>query len=151
MSPRWIAATFCALAVCLTSIPCALAGQPARVGGPCRYDAFPGKAVILSVAPHQASASAAGASPPYPPLDVIYTFTPNAPIANEPLYRPDATHTLTLVSGMPPGPRFVAKYGIAPGRAFPCQLRIIRQGTCTPVLFAFPDIDLTDYFETTGR
>lgn len=118
-----------------------------RVGGPCRYADFPGQAVITAVSPWQPDAPGQTAGTPYPPLRVTFTFTPVMPLEGEPLYRPGRAHTLTLVNGMPPGPRFVAKYGIAPGKVFPCLLRVIRQGTCTPVLFAFPAIDQTDYFE----
>ena len=42
----------------------------------------------------------------------------------------------------------VEKYGVRPGAALPCVLRVITSGTCTPLLFEFPGIDLADYFET---
>ena len=129
----------------------ALAGSTAsRVGGPCAYADFPGTAVIVSVTPHLASAAnapAAGAQTAPPGYDVVFTFTPDAPIAGEQLYQPGRSHTLTLVNGAAPGPKFLQKYGISPGKTFACRLRLIRKGTCTPVLFAFPGIDLTDYFE----
>ncbi|MGE4536391.1 MAG: hypothetical protein AB7D37_04890 [Desulfovibrio sp.] len=127
----------------------ALAGVAApRVGGPCTYADFPGKAVIVAVTPRPLDTPATSAIPtPYPAFDVTYTFTPDTPIAGEPLYTPGRTYTLTLVNGMAPGPRFLQKYGIAPGKVLPCRLRVIRQGTCTPVLFTFPGIDRTDYFE----
>ncbi|OLN31017.1 hypothetical protein DVDV_0139 [Desulfovibrio sp. DV] len=126
------------------------AESPVR-GGPCRYDVFPGTAVFVSVAPWQPSSPTEGIPTPYPPLAVTYRFTPDTPIVGEPLYAPDKLFTLTLVNSMPPGPKFIAKYAIAPGKAVPCQVHIIRQGTCTPVVHVFPGIDLTDYFELTGR
>lgn len=122
-------------------------GADGRVGGPCRYDDFPGKAVIGTVAPWQPGSPTEGAPTPYPALTVTFTFTPDAPIVGEPLYRPDQIHTLTLVNGMPPGPQFAKKYGLAPGKTFACVLRLIRQGTCTPAIYDFPDIDRADYFE----
>lgn len=146
----WITATLCALAVWLAPLP-AMAGSPAIHGGPCRYDVFPGRATIVSVAPWQPASPTEGAPTPYPPLAVTFTFAPDAPVIGEPLYKPDQRHSLTLVNGMPPGPRFVEKYGIAPGQVFACELRIIRQGTCTPALYEFPGIDRIDYFELTGR
>jgi hypothetical protein len=149
MPVAWIASILCALTVWITPCP-ALAGSPVGlVGGPCRYDTFTGKATIVSIAPRQNRKAGEDPTTPYAPLTVIYTFTPDAPIANEPLYKPDVRHTLTLVNGMPPGPRFVAKYGLAPGQVVACELRIIRQGTCTPVIYDFPGIDRTDYFELT--
>jgi hypothetical protein len=144
-----LAAVLCALAVFLAPCPAAAGQQPTLVGGPCRYDTFAGKATIVSIEPGQTPKTGAEAAPPYTPLTVTYTFTPSAPITGEPLYKPDVAHTLTLVNGMQPGSRFVAKYGLSPGKIVPCELRIIRQGTCTPVLYVFPGIDLTDYFELT--
>ncbi|MFU2211044.1 hypothetical protein [Solidesulfovibrio sp. C21] len=143
------ASTFAWLAAPCFEPTIALAGVAAtRVGGPCTYADFPGKAVIVAVTPRPAKTPAAGGIPtPYPAFDVTYTFTPDTPIAGEPLYTPGRTHTLTLVNGMAPGPGFLQKYGLAPGKVFPCRLRIIRQGTCTPVLFTFPGIDQSDYFE----
>ncbi|MHC1789200.1 hypothetical protein [Solidesulfovibrio sp.] len=139
-------ALVCALAAWL--FPAAVrAAPPAKVGGPCRYDVFAGTAAFITVAPWQPSSPTEGVPTPYPPLTVTYRFTPNAPVVGEPLYRPDVLHTLTLVNSMPPGPRFTAKYGITPGKVVPCELHIIRQGTCTPVIYVFPGIDRTDYFE----
>jgi hypothetical protein len=110
-----------------------------RVGGPCQYADFPGQATIMAVAP----AGGAGHGLPYAGLTVTFTFAPDNPIANEPLYVPGKTQVLTLAGGRPPGQRFVERYGVRPGRVLPCRLRLIRQGTCTPVLFDFPGIDLT--------
>lgn len=109
------------------------------VGGPCRYDDFPGQATIVAVSPQPADAAM---DPSRPGLAVTFTFAPDQPIA-DPLFVPGKVYHLTLVSGQTPGARFVARYGIKPGRALPCRMRLIRQGTCTPVLFDFPGIDLT--------
>lgn len=109
----------------------ALAGQ--LVGGPCRYDDVPGQATIVAVTPQETGNR----------LDVAFTFTPQKPLTNEPLYEPAKIRHLTLTGGQAPGPRFVRKYGIRPGRTVPCRMRLIRKGTCTPVLFAFPGIDCT--------
>jgi hypothetical protein len=140
----------CALAACLLPAAAGAAAVGLR-GGPCRYDVFPGAATIVSVVPWQPASPTEGIPTPYPPLTVTFRFTPEAPIVGEPLYAPDKLFTLTLVNSMPPGPKFTAKYSIAPGAVVPCQLHIIRQGTCTPVVHVFPGIDLTDYFELTGR
>ncbi|EFL53245.1 conserved hypothetical protein [Solidesulfovibrio fructosivorans JJ]] len=141
--------TFAWLAASCFEPTIALAGVAAtRVGGPCTYADFPGKAVIVAVTPQPKTPVTGGGIPtPYPGFDITYTFTPDTPIAGEPLYTPGRTHTLTLVNGMAPGSRFLQKYGITAGKVFPCRLRIIRQGTCTPVLYDFPGIDRADYFE----
>jgi len=50
-----------------------------------------------------------------------------------------------------PGPKFLEKYGIEAGKSFECHLKVIVKGTCTPILFEFPTIDLRDYFEFKDR
>ncbi|EHJ46804.1 hypothetical protein DFW101_0787 [Solidesulfovibrio carbinoliphilus subsp. oakridgensis] len=135
-------AILCSLAVCPVPIQ-AMAGAEGMVGGPCRYASFPGKGTIVSVGPVPPGDSGNFPPTPYPPLAVTFTFTPNAPVAGE----PDAPHAFTLANGMPPGPRYVERYGLAPGSVLPCELRRIRHGTCTPVLYVFPGIDAADYFE----
>jgi len=139
----------CSLAACLPPLP-ARAATPGLVGGPCRYDVFPGAATFTEVAPRQPATPNETGDTPYPPLTVTYRFIPSAPVTGEPLYRPDILSTLTLANGLPPGPRFIAKYGIAPGAVVPCELHVIRQGTCTPVIHVFPGIDRADFFELTG-
>jgi hypothetical protein len=128
-----------------------MAGTGGLVGGPCRYASFPGKATIVSVVPVPPGEAGNFPPTPYPPLVVTFTFAPDTPLDGAPLYKPGAPHTFTLANGMPPGPRYVEKYGLAPGNILPCELRSIRQGTCTPALHVFPGIDVADYFERTGR
>lgn len=150
--PRLLLFQFAAACVALACLPVlADAAGPERVGGPCRYESYPGTATFVDVKAWQPESPTAGAPTPYPPLAVTFTFTPAQPITKEPLYRPGAVHTFTLVNSMPPGPRFAAKYGITDGAVVPCQLRVIRDGTCTPVVFEFPGIDRADYFELTGK
>ncbi len=127
------------------------AAGPERVGGPCRYESCPGTATFVDVKAWQPESPLAGVPTPYPPLAVTFTFAPAQPIINEPLYKPGTVHAFTLVNSMPPGPRFAAKYGITAGATVPCELRVIREGTCTPVVFEFPGIDRADYFELTGK
>lgn len=105
------------------------------VGGPCRYVDYPGRATIVAVTP----AGQAGT----PAMDVTFTFAPDRPISGDPLYEPGKVHHLTLIGGSAPSPRFVQRYGLRPGLPLPCRLRTIRKGTCTPVLFDFPTLDLT--------
>ncbi len=139
-------AILCFLAACLVSHR-AMAGTEAMVGGPCRYTSFPGKATIVSVEPVPPGDSGNFPPTPYPPLAVTFTFAPDAPIVSEPLCTPGSPLAFTLANGLPPGSRYVEKYGLAPGSILPCELRCIRHGTCTPALHVFPGIDSADYFE----
>ena len=129
---------------CLPAL--AQAAGPERVGGPCRYESYPGTATFVDVKAWQPDSPT-----PYPPLAMTFQFVPNQPITDEPLYKQDVVHTFTLINSMPPGPRFAAKYGIKAGAVVPCELRVIREGTCTPTVFEFPGIDRADYFELTGK
>jgi hypothetical protein len=149
---RFFLFPFAAALVALVCLPAlAHAAGPGRVGGPCRYESYPGTATFTDVKAWQPDSPMAGVPTPYPPLAVTFQFVPTQPIANEPLYRPGAVHAFTLVNSMPPGPRFAAKYGIKAGAVVPCELRVIREGTCTPTVFEFPGIDRADYFELQGK
>ena len=116
-----------------------------RVGGPCTYADHPGTATILAVTP--AAPGKDASAPPYPGMTVTYAFKAAGSLPPQGIHLAGKVPTLTLVNGWAPGRRFLEKYGIRPGAALPCVLRVITSGTCTPLLFAFPGIDLADYFE----
>lgn len=141
MRRRFLPALVLGFLVVFAATPGVLAGPPALVGGPCAYASFPGKADIIAVAQTPKPTG------PKKTFSVTFTFTPQTPLSDEPLFRPEAVHTLTLTGGALPGEEFVRTHHLAPGRVLRSVLRIIRQGTCTPVLFDFPDIDLTNHGE----
>ncbi|NMC48331.1 MAG: hypothetical protein GYA47_02705 [Desulfovibrio sp.] len=117
-----------------------IGGNP-LVGGPCAYTDHPGTATIVAITPNSTSAQ------PFPGMTVTFTFKADGPLPPVVASDESRTHRLTLTNGWNPGPRFLDKYGLRPGREIPCLLRLIRSGTCTPRIFAFPGIDLSDYFE----
>jgi len=43
------------------------------------------------------------------------------------------------------------KYHIAEGSDVACQLNLITQGTCSPIVYTFTAIDTADYFEQAGN
>ena len=57
-------------------------------------------------------------------------------------------HLFTLHNSWYVGPRYLKKYGIQKGKTYPCVLKVIEEGTCTPVVFEFKTIDPKDYFES---
>jgi hypothetical protein len=120
-----------------------------RVGGPCEYDGFPGNITIIEVRPVP-QPEVAHPPLPYQPNLVLFTFAPSVPVPNS-LYEPGKIHELTLSGGTPPGPEFLKKYGIRPGVEFKSELRLIRTGTCTPVVFTFQGVDVVDFFELEKR
>jgi hypothetical protein len=105
-------------------------------GGPCTYVDIPGTATIRSVTPDT--------SPPRTctnTVTVIYDFAPEDPTAVD-RYRipswPDTGRTLSFPDG------WADKEGITPGSEHLCIRREITRGTCTPVIFEFPDFDMSD-------
>lgn len=117
--------------------------QNKLVGGPCAYSDYPGTATILSVEPLPGGPGNA----PNSSLQhsrVRFTFSPTQPVAHR-LYAQGKVHELTLSGGALPGPSFLKKYTIAPGNKFAATLHIIDSGTCSPVVFTFEKIDLTDH------
>lgn len=131
----------------LAMFACPAIAQNTRVGGPCAYSDCPGSATIVSVEPVPHSGGD-WAGLPYQPYRVRFTFSPAKPVPHR-LYVQDKLHELTLSGGTPPGPKFLKKYAITPGASFTAELRLIESGTCSPVVFTFPGVDLSDHFELT--
>ena len=102
------------------------------VGGPCEYRSYPGSAEILSVVPAAADGGVER-------FDVRFRFAPDGPV-EESLGRAalERTHPLLPDRQQPPDRFYVEKHDIRPGKVIACTLRVIRRGTCTPILFDFP-------------
>jgi hypothetical protein len=114
-------------------------------GGPCQYKAYPGRAAILSVQKQEGQTQAV--APAADAYEVKFSFTPDEKIKEDWVRVEGKEHLLLLANSAFPGPGFLKKYGIEPGKLFQCNMKVITRGTCTPVLFEFPAIDLRDYAE----
>jgi hypothetical protein len=119
--------------------------QPRIVGGPCQYKSYPGRAEIVSVRKVERGPVQGG--PLYDPFEVKFSFRCDGKIEEPHAQVEGKEHLLTLINSYYPGAKFLQKYGIEVSRVFDCNLMVIQQGTCTPVIFDFPAIDLGDYFE----
>jgi hypothetical protein len=147
--PLRAAALFSAvMAAAVASTPSALAQTGKRIGGGCAYRSVPGTCTIASVKQTQASMHQAEVSggPGYAGYEVLFSYKDGADAAAK--AQEARQHPLRLVNSWYPGPRFLEKYGIAAGATFTCTLKIRTAGPCTPIVFDFPAIDRTDYFET---
>ncbi len=114
------------------------------VGGPCEYRVYQGYARITSIQKH-AHKQVGHGGVPYECYEVRFTFHPERKI-EEPFARVEGREfTLLLTNGWYPGLGFLQKYAIEPGEVFDCDLHVITKGACTPVIFEFPAIDLSDY------
>jgi len=120
---------------------------PPKVGGgPCEYKTYSGHAEILSVRLKKLPKGYPG--PPHESYEVRFLFFPDHHIDESYAQVEGKPQILTLTNSWYPGPRFLRKYGIQEGKIFDCHLKVITNGTCTPVVFDFPTIDRGDFFES---
>ena len=119
---------------------------PRVVGGPCEYNEYKGKATIVSVCRKEREKSRGGS--PYENFEVKFSFCSEEEIKESFATKVEGReYTLMLTNSWHPGPKFLEKYGIEAGKTFDCYLKVITKGACTPILFDFPTIDLSDCFE----
>jgi len=105
-----------------------------RVGGPCEYEDTPGMATIVSVE----SAPTNALNCTNNPVEVIFDFQPDEPAR---VNLAATGHTFTIGEGVNPPLSWVQAEGLTPGTQHACIRRDITKGTCTPVLYQFPDVD----------
>jgi len=109
------------------------------IGGPCSYTSTTGTATIVSLN----SASTNSNNCNNNPVEVIFDFTPSKP--SDVNTATDTNRVLTVGDGKNPSLNYVLSKGLAVGSTHPCMRQIEVSGVCTPVVFTFTDIDLTDY------
>ena len=120
------------------------------IGGQCQYESYAGTCTIIASTKTDASIrqSKISGGPGYEGYEVSFAFTSSSPIAAPEGQRAMRDrHVLRLTNSWYPGPRFLDKYAIAPGKSFACTLRVRTKGACAPILFDFTKIDAADMFE----
>jgi hypothetical protein len=103
------------------------------IGGPCRYGAIAGSAVITSVREAEDS----------PDVQILFDFTPEDPSAPQRYRFPtwgDQGKSLTVQGGLKPSGGWALRHKVLPGAVFRCVRQEIVSGTCQPVIFEFPDL-----------
>ena len=118
---------------------------PKMSGSACEYRMYRGAATIVSI--RRAEKTAWKSGPEYNPYEVFFVYSTDAQIEEQHGQVKGRRIHLKLTNSWYPGPKYLKKYAIEEGKAFDCYLKVITRGTCTPVVFDFPDIDLSDYFE----
>jgi len=116
------------------------------VGGQCDYKKYKGRATIISI--HRKELSDKYRGPAYENYEVKFTFYPDETIQEKHGQVEGKEFLLLLKNSWYPGQKFLKKYAVEKNKSFDCYLKVITRGTCTPILFDFPTIDLSDYFET---
>ena len=120
--------------VVLLSVSCVSASSSSKqmVGGPCTYKQYEGKAQIVSVSQKQDNPAT---------FEIKFSFHPKKTIQEEYARVTGKQWSLVMNDFSDPPEAFVKKYGIKPGKRFPCQMKVITKGTCSPVIFDFPTLD----------
>ena len=105
------------------------------VGGECNYRLYPGHAKIVSIKKITGTENPEGVS-----FEIRFTFHSDRTI-NEVFARTESKTFLLLHGNSYPDDAFVRQHDIAVDHVYPCIMKVIIHGTCTPVLFEFPDME----------
>lgn len=116
-------------------------------GGPCHYREYQGTAVIMSVEKQGTAKDCSGIS--HELCEVKFSFFPRETIKESYVQVKGRKYELKLDNSSNPWQGFIEKYAIKVGRSFDCTLKVITRGTCTPLLFDFPSIDLKESLNKT--
>ena len=102
------------------------------VGGQCEYKAYSGSARIVSV---KEMPQPSGASEKK--FEILFTFHSDQTIV-ESFARTEGEKFSLLDDNACPSQAFIRQHGIALESVFPCVMKVIVRGACTPILFEFP-------------
>ena len=143
-STIWTAALLCVLwPFC---VMCSETGmhRPSKIStGPCEYAQIKGRAVITAV--RQAPAGAYNCRQA---VEILFTFVPDDPSAKDTYIlprEPDSGRHFTVGAGLNPPGGWARRVGLVQGSTHRCVRQEIVKGACTPVVFSFPDLDLTGW------
>lgn len=129
--------SFLVIVISLFFFGCGATGDP--ITGPCSYTETSGQATIVSL--NNSNPSEYNCS--NDPVEVVFHFTPSDPLrAND---MTDNSRHLLVGDGMNPQRNYIISKGFAVGTIHECKRNIIKSGGCSPVVFAFPNVDLSDY------
>jgi len=111
------------------------------IGGECKYVEYIGKAIITSII----DAPIDEQNCPNNPRKIKFEFTPDN-ISDTTLYMfnnyTDSINYIKINSGMNPSQIWIDNNQINIGNQYVCYRNEIIQGTCSPVIFTFQDLNL---------
>jgi hypothetical protein len=129
------------LTLFLIQLSCNVTNQVVPDGGRCTYVKYEGKAKIKSIAP----APVAEYNCPENPMQILFEFTPDT-ITDRQKYKfdnyNDTACYMRINDGANPSNKWIAFNKVEIGKVFKCFRMEQALGTCTPVIFEFPDINL---------
>lgn len=120
-------------------------------GGCCTYVSYEGIARIVKVVQSLDSLAQSKVigGPGYEGHEVWFRFIPKSDVPHDHIRSViSREHLFTLYNSWYIGPRYLEKYGIQTGEIYPCVLKVLVKGACSPVVFEFGTINQTDYFES---
>jgi hypothetical protein len=127
------------LSTCCASLSCGSASGNRLVGGACEYRQIHGRAIVTDVREADPQANNCKNA-----VEVVFAFAPDEPSAPG-RYRfadhPDTEQYLRVGAGMNPPRAWVRREGLVTGSVHRCIRSEIEKGSCTPVVFSFPDLD----------
>lgn len=124
-----------ALFLSLTAAPF-LCADGTWVGGPCRYKSYPGRATIVSVTAVENSAADQTKR-----FAVLFTFKAQDEIEESFARTEGKTFSLYGKHFSTPDRHFITVHRLAAGRILDGSMQVIVAGTCTPVVFYFPELN----------
>lgn len=129
------------LAFALIQTSCTSKVKAEPEGGSCSYNKFEGFAVIKSIKP----APAKEYNCPDKPMQITFEFTP-VNLSDRQKYKftnfKDSDVHMKINDGANPSMIWIKKNKIEVGKKYKCIRTEITKGTCTPVGFQFPELDL---------
>ncbi len=140
MKNLMISAAF-VIALTVICISCGKNSISDAEGGACEYSKIEGFAKIISIKPAPADAY----NCPDNPRQIIFQFTP-ANSSDREKYRfknfSDSSIELKINDGVNPPLSWIKKNKIEAGKKYICIRTELLKGTCTPVIFRFPELNL---------
>ena len=129
--PRILLGTFVALCLIMSLGSLGLAQDTGarKVGGPCAYKTYSGRALIGEIT----------ALPDTGKYKVMFDFTPDEPIREE-FASPARPRRFSAGLTGDPDADYLARSGLKSGQNLRCDLLVIQKGTCTPLIFKFPEL-----------
>jgi hypothetical protein len=111
-----------------------------KIGGPCEYKEYQGKALIVSVQKIESGSASAWIKQTDELYKVMYSFYPENKIQETFVPGESGHFILLLPDSSYPDLAFIRRNDIGPGKKLDCVLKVITKGACTPMIFSFPTL-----------
>jgi hypothetical protein len=136
--------TLCLVFVLIFGMSCQLHSSEMnsvpKVGGPCEYKDYKGKAEIVSIEKKGRISDSAGNKQPDELFKITYHFYPEMKIQETFVHDESNDFVMLLPDSSYPDLGFIQRNTISIGKRFDCVLKVITKGACKPIIFKFPTL-----------